>query len=105
MVVELLLKLYQISSSGYDRLKFTINIYHTNTRIMVNWRQASHFNAEHSKISDFILASEQGADLDRELFNCTEEESKSLSVDKSQNQIQARQMPMCRQKTVDLNIP
>ena len=62
MVVESLLKVYRTSPSGYDRLKFTINIYHTDTgtRIMVNGRQAAHFKAEHSKISDFILASEQG---------------------------------------------
>ena len=38
------------------------------------------------------------ADLDRELFNCIEEGLKSLSVDKSQNQIQARQVPMRRQE-------
>ena len=81
MVVESLLKVYQVSPGNYDRLKYTINMYHTKTRIMVNGRQVKLFNDEHSKIADSIMASERVADLDKELPACIDDGLRALSVE------------------------
>ena len=88
-VVESLLKVYHITPGGYDKLKYTISLYHTNTRIMVNGRQAALFNIEHSKITESIMASEQVSVLDQELYECIAESLKNLIVESSaQNQTQ-----------------
>ena len=80
--VETLMKVYQKAQSGYDRLKYSINMYHTSTRIMGNGRQSTQFNTEHSKITDSILASEQVSDLDEELYNDIVEGLRNISVSK-----------------------
>ena len=86
MVVESLLTVYQVSPGNYDRLKYTINMYHTKTRIMVNGRQVKLFNDEHSKIADSIMASERVADLDKELLVCIDDGLRALSVENIKKQ-------------------
>ena len=46
---------------------YTINLYHTKSKIMVNGIDVSSFNAEHSKITEAILASENVNLLEQEL--------------------------------------
>ena len=46
---------------------YTINLYHTKSNIMVNGTDVSSFNAEHSKITEAILASENVNLLEQEL--------------------------------------
>ena len=36
-------------------LKYTINLYHTKSKVMVNGREASQFNIEHMEITETIL--------------------------------------------------
>ena len=108
MVVESLMKVYQKSSTGKGRPKYSINMYHTNTRVMVNGRQATQFNAEHSKITDYILGSEKVADLDKEIYRCIEEGLKTLAVGKPQidaNENQHSNSGAQRGSHENINIP
>ena len=59
LTVESQIKVYQKTQNGCGRLEYTINLYHTNNRIMVNGKQATQFNAEHAQLTDFVLASEE----------------------------------------------
>ena len=59
MVTESLLKVFQKIPNSKDELKYTINMYHTKSRVMVNGNQAIQFNDEHSKITAYILDSEK----------------------------------------------
>ena len=47
--------------------KYTINLYHTKSKVMVNGREVTSFSAEHSKIAESILTSENVNMLDQEL--------------------------------------
>ena len=85
--IETLMKVYQKSKSGNDRLKCSVNMYHTNTRIMVNGRKSSQFNVEHSKITDLILASEQVSVLNEEQYNEIKEGLRNISVNKQTSTI------------------
>ena len=90
LTVESQLKVYQTSASGYDRLKYTISMYHTKSRIMVNGRQVMLFNDEHSKITESILTCEQVAVLDKELLSCIEDGLRTLSVEKAKPQASSK---------------
>ena len=87
MVTESLLKVFQKIPNSKDELKYTINMYHTKSRVMVNGNQAIQFNDEHSKITDYILDSEKVSDLDKEMYRCIEECLKALKVDMSQSDV------------------
>ena len=47
--------------------KCTINLYHTKSKVMVNGREVTSFSAEHSKITQSILTSENVNMLDQKL--------------------------------------
>ena len=66
MVVELVIKVFQGTQGG--RARYTINLYHTINSTIVNGRMAVHFNAEHAKITDSILASDQVSQLDQDII-------------------------------------
>ena len=68
--VELQMKIYKKSN---NRLKYTINMYHTKCKLLVNGREAHLFNLEHAKISDYIMQSEDVAHLDRIYSNKIQE--------------------------------
>ena len=47
--------------------KYTINLYHTKSKVMVSGREVTSFSAEHTKIAESILTSENVNMLDQEL--------------------------------------
>ena len=61
-----------IKVSGKDDLtpKYTINLYHTRSKVMVNGRDVKSFNSEHLKITQYILSNENVNLLDQELKAC-----------------------------------
>ena len=59
MVTESLLKVFEKIPSSKDELKYTINMYHTKSRVMVNGNQAIQFNAEHSKLTEMYRCIEE----------------------------------------------
>ena len=74
------LKVYQRSQNGCGRLKYTINMYHTNNRSMVNGRQAAQFNCEHAIMTECILNSEQVVHMDRDMLIQIKESLEAISV-------------------------
>ena len=86
MTVESQVRVHQKTRNGCGRLKYTINLYHTNNRIMVNGRLAAQFNSEHTQISEQILACEQVSDLNEALCAQIHEELKQMCVNKYQNE-------------------
>ena len=58
----------KILKSPDNDLKYTINLYHTRSKVMVNDAEADGFNAEHAEISKRILSSEDVNKLDRKFF-------------------------------------
>ena len=82
MVVESQIKVYQRTQNGSGRPKYTVNLYHTNNRIMVNGRHAMQFNAEHNYIADLIVSSEQVASMDQSISSQIQEGLSEIVVSK-----------------------
>ncbi|MEW8546327.1 MAG: hypothetical protein AB2693_22650 [Candidatus Thiodiazotropha sp.] len=78
--VESQLKVYQSST---DKLKYSINLYHTKSKVMVNGKEAYRFNSEHVKISDIILSGEDVSGLDKEYADTILEGLRAIRVSKS----------------------
>ena len=74
-IVESQLRVLQTPSA---KLKYSINLYHTKSKMMVNGGEAFTFNVEHTKIADLILSSEDVNKLDNEFFVTISEGLKSL---------------------------
>ena len=64
------------------KLKYTINLYETKSKLMVNGSEAQRFNLEHVRITDSILHSQDVASLDRKMKAVMEEGLSSLVIDK-----------------------
>ena len=79
-VVESLIK---ISSRNSYRPKYTINLYHTQSKVMVNGKEAHLFNSEHGIIRDIILTHEDVNRLDRELHTMILEGLNAIEINKS----------------------
>ena len=60
----------KILQSPDNDLKYTINLYHTRSKLILNVVEADGFNAEHAKISKRFLSSEDVNKLDRKFFWC-----------------------------------
>ena len=63
----------KILKSQDNDLKYTINLYHTRSKVMVNGAEADGFNVEHAEISKRILSSEDVNKLDRKFFDVISE--------------------------------
>ena len=72
----------KIYSKSDRKLKYTINLYHTKSKLMVNGSEAHRFNLEHVRITDSILHNQNVASLDREMKAVMEEGLRSLVIDK-----------------------
>ena len=68
MIVGSQIRVSERTGNGCGQLKFVMNLYHTKSKLMVNGREVSRFNAEHQNIIDTILATEEVSRLDHELF-------------------------------------
>ena len=65
--------------------KYTINLYHTKSKVMVNGREVNLFNIEHLKITDYILSNENVNSLDQELRACIIDGLKTIEDSCTQN--------------------
>ena len=63
----------KILKSQDNDLKYTINLYHTHSKVMVNGAEADGFNVEHAEISKRILSSEDVNKFDRKFFDVISE--------------------------------
>ena len=86
MVVESQLKVHQRTQNGCGRLKYTINLYHTNNRVLGNGRQGTQFSHEHARVSQSILQGEQVSDMDNDIYLKTDEDLRAVSVRKPRNE-------------------
>ena len=75
----------QRTQNGCGRLKNTINLYHTNNRLLINGKQAAQFNHEHGRVSHAILQSEKVSEMDNNIYLKIEECLKAVSVKKTRN--------------------
>ena len=79
----------KILKSPDNDLKYTINLCHTRSKVMVNGAEADGFNAEHAEIPKRILSSEDVNKLDRKFFDVISEglgSSVSSKVNSKRNQ-------------------
>lgn len=83
IVVESQIKVHQRTQNGCGRQKYTVNMYHTNNRIMVNGRHAVQFNVEHNHIAEQIVSSEQVAQMDQNISSQIQEGLKEIIVNKT----------------------
>ena len=78
-----------------NNLKYSVNMYHTKSKIMVNGGNASSFALEHAKITDSILSSEDVNQLDKEYSDTISEGMRALmsykSIPKSNQHINTKQ--------------
>ena len=93
LTVESQIKVYQKTQNGCGKLKYTVNLYHTNNRLMVNGKQATQFNAEHTQLTNSIMASEEVLQMDRDMLVQIEEGLKTYQY-KKQKRTQARKQPI-----------
>ena len=80
--------------------KYTINLFHTQSKVMVNGRGAEMFNDEHSIITNIILLHEDFNKLDRELHDMISEGLSSIGIDKtlkSTQNLRAAVGPLCEE--------
>ena len=56
-----------------------MNMFHTKSKLMVNGKEAGLFNAQHQKIIDSILATEEVSRLDRDMFETIVEALKTIN--------------------------
>ena len=83
MVVESQMKVFQKTHIDCGRPQYTLNLYHTNNRMMVNGRHAMQFNSGHNHIADLIISSEQVSVMDRNMLFQIEEGLKEIIVSKT----------------------
>ncbi|MEW8547355.1 MAG: hypothetical protein AB2693_27925, partial [Candidatus Thiodiazotropha sp.] len=104
MVVESQLKVYQRAQNGGSKLNYTINLYHTNNRMMVNGKMASRFNTEHLRITEQILAREQVSILNQAMSAQIQDELKSIIVSRSQKRPSRVEMGGPGSPPVEVNV-
>ena len=80
MVIESQIRVSERHGSGYGQLNFVMNLYHTKSKLMVNGKEAALFNAEHQKIIDSILATEEVSRLDQDMFGTIMEDLKTVNL-------------------------
>ena len=95
LTVESQIRVHQKTQNGSGRLKYTINLYHTNNRLMVNGRQATQFNAEHVRLTNRIMASGEVRQLDRDMLSQIEASLNSITVRKPKTTKSTTQSPKC----------
>ena len=94
LTVESQMKVHQKTQNGCGKPKYTINLYHTNNSMMVNGRDSTQFNAEHLKIAEHILDSEQVSMLNQAIFAQIQNELKSICVN-SKSQKKTKRASQC----------
>ena len=57
----------RVFDTAHISLKYTVNLYHTKSKMMVNGSEVNSFKVEHLKITQSILANEKVTLLDQEL--------------------------------------
>lgn len=80
--VESQIRVFERIGNGCGQQKYVMNLYHTKSRVMVNGKEVSHFNAEHQRIVDKILTSEDVSFLDQELLQSIEDGLKVINCKK-----------------------
>ena len=82
MLVESQIKVYRKTQNDCGRPKFTVNLYHTNNRMLVNGRHAMQFNSKHNHIAAIIISSEQVSVMDQNMLHQIQEGLKEIVVSK-----------------------
>lgn len=71
----------RIFQKNGKKLKFTINMYHTKSKVMVNGKEAHRFSQEHFSITTRVLQSEDVNKLDKHIRNKLLDDLNSLMAD------------------------
>ena len=77
--VETQIKVHQKTQRGCGKLKFTLNLYHTASRIMANGKNTELFLKHHDEVVRSILSKKEIKDLDKRIFSAVEAELRKIS--------------------------
>ena len=79
--VETQIKVHQKTSRGCGHVKFTVNLYHTTNRVMVNGKNTDLFLKDHELIVKSILRKEEVESLDRKIFAAVKSELNQINCE------------------------
>ena len=81
--VDTIIRIFRKTQKGKGKLKFCINLYHTNNSVMVNGSDVTLFNRNHQIIVSSIMNTANVKSLDSEIFNMIMAQLKNMSLSKS----------------------
>ena len=81
--VDTIIRIFRKTQKGKGKLKFCINLYHTNDSLMVNGSDVTLFNRNHQIIVNSIMNTANVKSLDSEIFNMIMAHLKNMNLSKS----------------------
>ena len=81
--VDTIIRIFRTTQKGEGKLKFCINLYHTDNNVIVNGSDVPLFNRNHQIIVNSIMSTTNVKSLDSKIFNIIIAQLKNMNLSKS----------------------